>query len=87
MRDAIVSFDAIAARRPDQRAHVYHIMGTQGLAWSRKARMSDAERGAFLGRLHRNVQSVLEDDTDGMLGKLDQDLRREILGLAVDRGS
>ena len=87
VRDAIAGFDAIAERRPDQRARIYHVMGTQGLEWSKRARMSVAERAAFLGRLHRNVQSVLDDDTDGMLARLDVDLRREILGLAVDRES
>jgi hypothetical protein len=85
VKDAIDTFDAIAARRPDQRPHVYHVMGNQGLIWSRKARMSPSERKDFLGKLHRNVANMLADDIEGMFKQLDEDLRREILSIAVNR--
>jgi hypothetical protein len=86
VRDAMETFNIIATRRTDQRPFVYHVMGRQGLIWSRKAPMSPVEKKDFLGRLHRNVTSVLDEDVDKMLAALEEDLRREILSLAVERG-
>lgn len=87
VRDAIESLNAIAVRRPDQKPYVYHVMGSQGLLWSRKAPMSPSEKRDFLGRLHRNVSEMLSDDPEGIFRALDEDLRREILSIAVSRVS
>jgi hypothetical protein len=51
VRDAIRTLTDVAARRPDQRVRVFHIMGSQGLIWSRRARMSPTEKRDFLGSL------------------------------------
>ena len=86
MREAMDTLNNVAARRADQRPWVFHVMGSQGLIWSRKSRMSDAERKAFLGSLQRNVASVLDSDTNEILATLESDLRKEMLSLAVPRG-
>jgi hypothetical protein len=33
VREAVRMLEAISIQRPDQRAHIYHIMGAQGLLW------------------------------------------------------
>jgi hypothetical protein len=76
---------AIAGRRPDQRAHVAHIAGTQGLIWTRQSTMGDIEKQLFLERLLQQVRAALPDDQDEMLATLENNIRRELLLLAVSK--
>jgi hypothetical protein len=83
VREAVRMLEAISIQRPDQRAHIYHIMGAQGLLWVQQSEMSADERRTFLSLLEKNVDSVLSQDTDEMLATLHRNIRREILSIAV----
>jgi hypothetical protein len=87
VRDAIRTLTDVAARRPDQRVRVFHIMGSQGLIWSRRARMSPTERQDFLGTLSVDVRNAttasMDSDSKEMMEELSRELQREILSLAV----
>jgi hypothetical protein len=83
VRESFASLEAVASRRLDQRAHAYHIMGREGLQWSKQSNMPIRERRVFLEMLLQKVKEVLSDDVENMLANLESDLRRELLSLAV----
>jgi len=64
----------------------YHILGSQGLAWSRRGITDSKERERYL----RKLTAVLEEGNDKHPAELDlknllQDVKREYLGIAVAR--
>ncbi|MEX0733537.1 MAG: SIR2 family protein [Steroidobacteraceae bacterium] len=83
LRESFATLEAVVGRRPDQRAHAYHIMGREGLQWSRHAIMPIRDRQVFLEMLLQKVQEAMPDDVESMLFSLENDLRRELLSLAV----
>ena len=83
VKDALATLEGIAHRRPDQRAHAAHIAGSQGLIWSQRSDMSKRAKQEFLEKLQADVNSCLQSNVDGMLAALGDNLKRELLSLAV----
>ena len=83
VEEALKILERIAEIRPDQRAHATHIAGSQGLVWSQVSDMSDRMKKQFLEKLINNAEKYLPSDTDGMLATLRQELKRELLSMAV----
>jgi hypothetical protein len=83
VRDAIQTLESVVLRRPDQRAHAYHIMGSQGLIWAQQSSMVLEDKRIFLTMLRDRVRSALPADTDNMLSTLEKELQRQLLSLAV----
>jgi hypothetical protein len=65
----------------------YHILGSQGLSWVRRAPISDSARRRDFGRLLRIVTDGLKNHPrDKGLAQLAEDLEREyLLTVAVDQ--
>lgn len=89
--EALETLSAIGIRRRDQRPHVAHIAGSQGLIWARQTNMAGPEKQLFLEMLLKEVRAALPDDEDDILATLETDLNKELLSLAVptqlpDRG-
>lgn len=62
----------------------YHVYGSQGLAWSRRAIISDDEKNRLLSRLLFTVQKGIKhhpNQTD--LNQLSEDIKRELLMMTV----
>lgn len=64
--------------------HPYHVLGSQGLAWCRRAVATPEAKGRLLQRLIRTVEDGLrKHPTNGDLQALLPVLRRELMELAV----
>lgn len=64
--------------------HPYHVLGSQGLSWARRAGLKRLERRALLERLLRNVEDgVKRHPASRELQKLHSDVRREYLMTTV----
>lgn len=85
--EAIQMLESVVLRRPGQRAHAYHIMGSQGLVWAQKSAMLPDAKRVFLTMLRNRVRTALPDDVDNMLSTLDAELQRQLLSLAVSTAS
>lgn len=65
-------------------SYPYHVLGSQGLSWARRARIDRIERRALLERLLLNVEEgVRKHSKSQELRKLQADLRREYLNTTV----
>lgn len=65
-------------------AYPYHVLGSQGLSWARRAGLKRLEQRALLERLLRNVEEgVKRHAASRELQKLHSDLRREYLMTSV----
>ncbi len=84
--DALDILNGLISNRTNAGAHAYHVMASQGLAWSRRGITSKVERAEFLEQVKNNLLegcALFPDSTD--LRQLERDVQKEILGLAVAR--
>jgi SIR2-like domain len=72
--------------RVDRRdAYPFHVMGSQGLAWSRRGIVSKSGKERYLRQLLSHLRDGLEKfKGDKNLVRLEEDIKREYLGLAVE---
>jgi len=77
--------EIIATRgRIDQ--YPYHVLGSQGLAWSRRGTLTERERRALLERLEATLKEGRTNHPRAQeLKRLHEDIKRELLMIAVDR--
>ncbi len=62
----------------------YHVLGSQGLAWTRRGMKNDEEKSRYLQKLISAVQAGISLNPDSeYLSQLGQDLRRELLSLSL----
>jgi Mrp family chromosome partitioning ATPase len=86
MQTAVDSLESVISMRGDQDPYPFHVLGSQGLAWARRARnqMTGEETRLFLGRLLSAVQSgIKKHPLERDLKQLASDLEKEILMTAV----
>ncbi len=82
--DAVKLLQGLIANRGSSDSYPYHVLGSQGLSWARRGIADRVQRVQFL-------EMLLAEVTDGCsrhrsnteLGRLKEDLRREILQHAV----
>ncbi len=83
---ALVELEDVIRRRGETDAYAYHVYGSQGLRWARRAPMSTDDRARLLDRLRRLVaEGVRRHPRQGDLKQLSDDLQKEYLSLAVAR--
>lgn len=72
--------------RPNRRdGYPFHVMGSQGLSWSRRGISSRVEKVKYLRQLHEDVQKgVARCQWDRELVQLRDDIQRESLSLMVE---
>lgn len=81
--EAIATLNDVVTRRPDQMAFAYHIMGQQGLAWT-KTGLSDAKaKQEMLEYLKRKVDKAVAKEPTEMMRELAEEIQKELLSLAV----
>jgi tetratricopeptide (TPR) repeat protein len=62
----------------------YHVLGSQGLSWARRGIRHEEDRARYLRGLIATVQSGIKKIPEASaLRQLDEDLRQELLSLAV----
>lgn len=83
--EAIATLNDIADRRTDQLPHAFHIMGQQGLSWSRIGIQSAEEKSDFLKYLQKKVARGLQQEPSEIMRNLADDLKRELLMIAAER--
>jgi hypothetical protein len=65
--------------------YAFHVMGSQGLAWSRRGIPSTTEKIKYLRQLQADVQRGLaKSPTSRDLTQLRDDIQRESLSLTVE---
>ena len=76
----------VQMNQPNRRdGYPYHVMGSQGLAWSRRGIHSKAEKIRYLRQLHEDVQrGVAKTPSSRDLVQLRDDIQRESLNLTVE---
>ena len=74
--------------QPNRRdGYAFHVMGSQGLAWSRRGIQSKPERIRYLRQLHEDVQrGIAKFPSSRDLIQLRDDIQRESLNIAVETG-
>jgi hypothetical protein len=85
VEDATAILQAQMNRPHRQDTHPFHVMGSQGLAWSRRGIPSRKERVKYLRDLYDDVQrGVARTPWNRDLIQLRGDIQREALGLMVE---
>jgi len=76
----------VQMNQPNRRdGYAFHVMGSQGLAWSRRGIHSKAEKIRYLRQLHDDVQrGVGKSPSSRDLVQLRDDIQRESLNLTVE---
>lgn len=76
----------IQMNQPNRRdGYPFHVMGSQGLAWSRRGIHSRAEKIRYLRQLHEDVKRGVDKSPSSRdLVQLRDDIQRESLNLTVD---
>lgn len=78
--EAMLQLEEAISRRGAEDPYPYHILGSQGLSWVRRAPISDGARRRDFGRLLRIVRDGLKNHPrDKGLAQLAEDLEREYL--------
>lgn len=81
---ALARLEAVIQYRGSLDAYPYHVLGSQGLSWARRAGLQPLEFRALLERLLKIVEDGLKKHAGSReLQKLHSDLRREYLMTAV----
>jgi hypothetical protein len=81
---ALIELEDVIRRRGEVDSYAYHVYGSQGLRWARRAPVSKDERARLLNRLRTVVaEGVRHHPRQGDLKQLSDDLQKEYLSLAV----
>jgi hypothetical protein len=76
----------IIANRGKIDQYPYHVLGSQGLAWSRRGPLAERERRSLLTRLEATLKDGRTNHPRGQeLKQLHEDIKRELYMIAVDR--
>ena len=87
VEEATTILEELIARHTRMDTYPYHVLGSQGLAWSRRGMKRSRKKARYLEKLISMVEGgVKEHPTEKQLGKLLGDLRREYLSIAVTDG-
>ena len=81
--DAIAKLNDIVDRRPDQMAHAFHIMGSQGLTWAKSGIPPGDARKAFIEYLLAKAKLSRDYQPTDMTRGLYDEIERALLMLAV----
>jgi len=77
--------EGVIDERGEIDSYPYHVLGSQGLAWSRRASLSRSARKDLLEELVERVEEGVERHPRiEELQRLHRDLKTELLGLAVE---
>ena len=67
-------------------SHPYHVLGSQGLSWSRRGITNSQKKGQYLQKLRGIVEAgIKKHPTERQLKQLLIDIQREYLGIAITR--
>jgi hypothetical protein len=84
VKSATESLENLMHRAGDP--YPYHVLGSQGLAWARRALTNSLEKERYLRRLIGKVEEgCKKHPREADLGELHEDLRKEYLRIAVSR--
>lgn len=83
IEEAISTLNDVVNRRPDQMALAYHIMGQQGLMWSRVGVGDREKKRELLEYLQKKVGRATDREPTDIMRQLASDIQRELLSLAV----
>lgn len=82
--EATAMLEDLIERRGAVDPYPYHVLGSQGLAWSRRGISTRAERATYLRKLLESVkQGSDRHPKSGDLKNLREDVNKELLSLAV----
>jgi hypothetical protein len=82
---ALLDLEGIIWRRGGEDSYPFHVYGSQGLSWARRAPFSPADRRAMIKRLLETVERGLSlHPRIAELRRLRDDLKRECMMTAVD---
>lgn len=81
---ALVELEDVIQRRGETDSYPYHVYGSQGLRWARRAPIGKEDRARLLDRLRRLVgEGVRHHARQADLKQLHEDLQKEYLSLAT----
>lgn len=84
VEQATATLEDLIIRTSRVSAYPYHVLGSQGLAWSRRGIKGSQQKERYLRKLIQRLKEGSEKyPRDSELSKLLQDLNKEYLGLAV----
>jgi hypothetical protein len=84
--EALRDLEDVMRQRGDADSYPYHVYGSQGLSWARRAPIGPDERKHLMRRLLAALERGAErHPQNGDLGRLRDDLRRECMMAAVVR--
>jgi hypothetical protein len=87
-QDAIAELEDTISRRGKSDAYPYHVLGSQGRSWVRRAGLEPGERNMLLGRLLKLAEEgVTNHPGRAELRQLRDDLKREYLLTAIPGSS
>jgi hypothetical protein len=84
VEEATASLEIQMSRLDRRDVYPFHVLGSQGLAWSRKGLHSDAERESYLKQVLGHVEEGQKrHPRESTLQQLQADIKREYLNIAV----
>ncbi len=85
--EGTTTLNDLIARRGRADSYPYHVLGSQGLAWARRGIPSRRDRERYIQGLIRRIEEGTENHPkEANLQELLQDLRRELLTMALPPG-
>jgi hypothetical protein len=82
--EALAELDDAIEQRGATDAYPYHVLGSQGLAWTRRAPISDRDKVEMLERLRATLSAGIRNHrANDELKQLGSDLEKEYLYMAV----
>ena len=84
VEEALRELEDAIERRGKTDPYPFHVLGSQGLSWVRRALMGSEDKARLLSRLANMVgEGVGHHPRDRSLAQLSEDLKREYLMIAV----
>ncbi len=84
VRDATEILMGLTHSQRGADVYPYHVLGSQGLSWSRRGIRNEEDRARYLRGLIEVVQSGVKKFPEaGALRQLEGDLRREVLSFSI----
>ena len=86
MDEATTILEDLIDRDPHLGSHPYHVLGSQGLSWSRRGMKNLQKKGRYLEKILGIVEVGLEKNpTEYQLKQLHNNIRQEYLEIAVTK--
>ena len=84
--EATTILEDLIDRHRHLRSHPYHVLGSQGLSWSRRGIKSLHRKSSYLHKLLNIVESgIIKHPAEPQLKQLFKDIKREYLEIAVPK--